>query len=94
MNYNNLHYVIYCCIIFSHYSDFNSFKYVSVIDIPTGFPKIEVHPESKEVDYMANFSLNCGATGHPKPNITWLHQYFPLDINEHSFEISGNGESF
>ncbi|XP_059165296.1 receptor-type tyrosine-protein phosphatase F-like [Physella acuta] len=61
-------------------------------EIPKGFPKFDVHPGTMHVDYLANITLNCVASGDPKPKITWLKTYQLLKSDDR-YVISDTGET-
>ena len=51
------------------------------LDIATGEPKINVHPESQIKPEGSNLTLSCSADGNPVPTISWTKDGSPISSN-------------
>lgn len=55
--------------------------------IPHGFPSIDMGPQLKVVERTRTATMLCAASGNPDPEIFWLKDFLPVDIESSSGRI-------
>lgn len=58
---------------------------------PAGYPRIVESPTLKAVEKDRNTVMACSATGNPEPTITWLKDYFPIDVADSRLRVLPTG---
>ncbi|XP_076439826.1 receptor-type tyrosine-protein phosphatase delta-like isoform X2 [Babylonia areolata] len=64
---------------------------VTYKEIPTGYPRIALHPKLKSVEKGLSTVMQCEATGTPEPDIMWLKDMVPVDLSDPRLELLDNG---
>ena len=71
--------------------------YLCVSGIPQGYPRIVENPRLKAVQKDHPAILACRATVEGRPNgpdIYWLKDYRPVDINDPRIQMSDDGKLY
>ena len=52
---------------------------MSLAALPRGFPKIVEKPMLQVIEKKQRATMKCRASGNPKPKITWMKDFLPVD---------------
>jgi hypothetical protein len=66
----------------------NLFTSIKSTELAGVAPKIEQHPNSVVVNVTDPVTLECRATGYPKPDITWYKDGKLLHIPKHESDLA------
>ncbi|XP_051929770.1 protein tyrosine phosphatase receptor type Fa isoform X4 [Hippocampus zosterae] len=81
---------VYECTAANSLGEINASAKLTVLEeeqIPHGFPSIDMGPQLKVVERTRTATMLCAASGNPDPEIFWLKDFLPVDIESSSGRI-------
>ncbi|XP_062843560.1 receptor-type tyrosine-protein phosphatase F [Trichomycterus rosablanca] len=75
---------VYECTAANSAGEINTSAKLTVLEdiqVPSGFPAIDMGPQLKVVERTRTATMLCAASGNPDPEISWLKDFLPVDIN-------------
>ncbi|KAL0966555.1 hypothetical protein UPYG_G00296690 [Umbra pygmaea] len=81
---------IYECTATNTAGEINTSAKLTVLEenqVPHGFPNIDMGPQLKVVERTRTATMLCAASGNPDPEISWLKDFLPVDINSSNGRI-------
>ncbi|XP_077389513.1 protein tyrosine phosphatase receptor type Fa isoform X4 [Festucalex cinctus] len=81
---------VYECTAANSLGEINASAKLTVLEeeqIPHGFPSIDMGPQLKVVERTRTATMLCAASGNPDPEIFWLKDFLPVDIESSNGRI-------
>ncbi|XP_077440031.1 protein tyrosine phosphatase receptor type Fa isoform X2 [Vanacampus margaritifer] len=81
---------VYECTAANSMGEINASAKLTVLEeeqIPHGFPSIDMGPQLKVVERTRTATMLCAASGNPDPEIFWLKDFLPVDIESSNGRI-------
>ncbi|KAM9797060.1 protein tyrosine phosphatase receptor type Fa isoform 1-T1 [Syngnathus typhle] len=81
---------IYECTAANSLGEINVSAKLTVLEeeqIPHGFPSIDMGPQLKVVERTRTATMLCAASGNPDPEIFWLKDFLPVEIESSNGRI-------
>ncbi|XP_061538925.1 protein tyrosine phosphatase receptor type Fa isoform X1 [Phycodurus eques] len=81
---------VYECNAANSLGEINTSAKLTVLEeeqIPHGFPSIDMGPQLKVVERTRTATMLCAASGNPDPEIFWLKDFLPVDIESSNGRI-------